>query len=293
MSYWTPGAAHRPVCNYTNRARPRTDGVVLHVTAAPGATSQFGWFNNRNSGVSAHFHVAADGRLEQYIDADLIAWAQRGGDQRLLSIETQGGANGRWTPEQASTLARLIRDLAEHYDFPISLMGSSRTSERGIGYHALGVPATRSQLNAGISQTGGELWSSAVGKVCPGPERIAQIPEIIAAAAGCTQQPLKAAQIQGTENEMTPEQAQQLAEAHWLIGNSLAPAAGRTEQRTEEIINTTRAMSAQIAALSASVKALSEAKGLDSAQVAKSIDAAVSEALKDLKVTLTTTPEGE
>lgn len=291
MSYWTPWANHRPVCNYTNQTRSRTDGVVLHVTAAPHAASQFGWFNTPQSGVSAHYHVAADGMLEQYVDADLTAWAQCAGDARLISIETQGGASGRWTAPQAATLARLISELAAHYNFPISAMNSSKTDERGIGYHALGVAATRAQRRAGISQTGGELWSRAVGKVCPGAERITQLPEIIAALRGCSPRSPQAAQLEGMENDMTSEQAQQLADINWLVGNSLAPAAGRTEQRTEEIVNSTRAMSAQLTALAASVKALSEAQGLDPSQVAKSIDAAVANALSDLKVTLTTADE--
>ena len=78
-------------------------------------------------------------------------------------------------------------------------MGSSR-GERGVGYHLLGVPATAAQKAAGVSQTGGELWSGAVGKVCPGPDRVKQMGKVVALAGG-----------REGEDELTPEQARQLS----------------------------------------------------------------------------------
>lgn len=181
---WLDYAIKRPVRNYTNARRSRTDGVVLHVTAAPNARSQYSWFNNPSSLASSHFHVDYDGVIEQYIDTDLISWAQRAGDQRLLSIETQGDGSGQWTEKQLVSLARLLVDLSRMYGFPLRLMGSSAARERGVGYHAQGVPGSLVQKLRGVSQTGGELWSKATGKICPGPDRIKQIPALIARAAG-------------------------------------------------------------------------------------------------------------
>lgn len=183
---WLAYAVKRPVRNFTNSRRARTDGVVLHVSAGPNASSLFGWFNNPKSSASSHFHVAYDGTIEQYVDTDLTAWAQVRGDSHLLSIETQGAATGEWTEAQLASLARLLKDLSAMYGFPLSLMGSSRRGERGVGYHLQGVPANKSQKARGVSQTGGELWSGAVGKVCPGPDRVRQIPALIARAAGGT-----------------------------------------------------------------------------------------------------------
>ena len=51
------------------------------------------------------------------------------------------------------------------------------------------------------------------------------------------------------------------------------------------------ALQSQVAAQGAAIKALAAAKGADGAEVARSIDAAVKEALKDLEVTLATKKE--
>src|SRR5439155_775966 len=68
-------------------------------------------------------------------------------------------------------------------------MPDSKPASRGIGTHRLGI-----QHSLGIDRvpgwlvTGGERWSSAIGKECPGDARVAQLPSIIAAAAGGIQE---------------------------------------------------------------------------------------------------------
>ena len=184
--------------NFTARARRRTDGIVLHVAVSE-AASLHGWFSNPKAYASSHLYVRRDGTVEQYIDLDQISWAQKDGDARCLSVETQGGALGEWTDAQVKSLARIVRETSAHYGFPLRVMGSSR-GERGVGYHLLGVPATAAQKAAGVSQTGGELWSGAVGKVCPGPDRVKQMGKVVALAGG-----------REGEEELTPEQAKQLS----------------------------------------------------------------------------------
>ena len=184
--------------NFTARARRRTDGIVLHVAVSE-AASLHGWFSNPKAYASSHLYVRRDGTVEQYIDLDQISWAQKNGDARCLSVETQGGALGEWTDAQVKSLARIVRETSAHYGFPLRVMGSSR-GERGVGYHLLGVPATAAQKAAGVSQTGGELWSGAVGKVCPGPDRVKQMGKVVALAGG-----------REGEEELTPEQAKQLS----------------------------------------------------------------------------------
>lgn len=199
MVYRLDWALWRPLSrNFTARARRRTDGVVLHVAVSE-AASLHGWFSNPKAYASSHLYVRRDGTVEQYIDLDQIAWAQKDGDLRCLSVETQGGAAGEWTDAQLRSLARIVRETSAHYGFPLRVMGSSR-GERGVGYHLLGVPATKAQKAAGVSQTGGELWSGAVGKVCPGPDRVKQVGRIVALAGG-----------REGEEELTPEQAKQLS----------------------------------------------------------------------------------
>lgn len=201
MSYWLAWAVHKPLSrNFTRSPRRRTDGIILHVAASE-AASLHGWFSNPKASASSHLYVRYDGTVEQYIDLDHISWASARGDNRCISVETQGQASGKWTKEQVHALARIIRETSAHYKYPLRMMGSSAASERGVGWHVLGVPASRSQKKAGVSQTGGELWSSAPGKVCPGPERVPQIREIVELARG---------ELQKGEDELNSEQDRKL-----------------------------------------------------------------------------------
>lgn len=174
-----PGALWRPISrNYTPRKRRVTRGIILHVAASE-ATSLYGWFNDPRARASSHLYILRNGAMEQLVDLDYIAWGNGAANSETIIVETQGGAKGPWTPAQVETIIRVIVFTRQHFGYPLQVMRSSRASERGVGWHALGVPATRAQLTRGVSQTGGQLWSRAVGKVCPGPERIAQIPGIV------------------------------------------------------------------------------------------------------------------
>lgn len=249
MVYRLDWALWRPLKrNFTARARRRTDGVILHVAVSE-AASLHGWFSDPKAYASSHLYVRRDGTVEQYIDLDQISWASKDGDARCVSVETQGGALGEWTDAQLRSLARIVRETSKHYGYPLRVMGSSR-GERGVGYHLLGVPATAAQKAAGVSQTGGELWSGAVGKVCPGPDRVKQMGKVVALAGG-----------REGEDELTAEQAKQLStlaeqvaflvdavgklrawadlEA-WSLNNSELPTLGGLEKaraRTEEALD--------------------------------------------------------
>lgn len=191
--YWMPGVVEKPLTrNYTNRERNVTNAIVLHVAASE-AASLHGWFSNPRAQASSHFYVRRDGTIEQYIPINLISWAGVQSDARAISVETQGMGHGAWTPEQVAALQRIIRFCQSVYPgIPSRVMRSSKSSETGIGYHALGVPATRAQKLRRVSQTGGELWSGAVGKVCPGPDRIKQIPGLVAGTPTPTPAPTPA-----------------------------------------------------------------------------------------------------
>lgn len=181
---WLSWCIKKPLSrNYTNTNKSNWDGVVLHVAASE-AASLYGWFNSAAAAASSHFYVRRDGTVEQYVSIRDLSWASGAGSNRLLGIETQGMGTGSWTDKQVASLVRLIKELSKEFGFPIRQMASSAKSERGIGYHAQGVPASYSQKARGVSQTGGELWSSSVGKVCPGADRIKQIPSIVKQAAG-------------------------------------------------------------------------------------------------------------
>lgn len=183
-----PGATWRPIPrNYTPRARATTRGVILHTTASATATSMHSWFSNPRALASSHFHVDSAGRVEQYVDADQIAWTTGSANGSTVGIETQGDGTTPWTPAQVAALVNLLAWLCRTYDIPARAMTSSLPTERGIGWHRLGIdgnfPALPSVL-AGRNQRGrGDLWSSARGKVCPGDARIHQIAGIVADVA--------------------------------------------------------------------------------------------------------------
>ena len=185
-----PGSVYkRPPGMTVGAKRKKTDAAILHIDAG-GVRDLYGWWNNPDSGANgSHFQVAYDGTVVQYADTDFIVYTSGSGSQRSVGIETQGKAAGEWTPAQRTAIVNLLAWLCKIYNLPVRQMTSSKKSERGIGYHLLGVPANAAQKAAKVSQTGGELWSSSVGKVCPGPDRVKQIPSIVNQVATGTPNP--------------------------------------------------------------------------------------------------------
>lgn len=179
MPIYPKAVYKRPPGMTVGAKRKKTDAAILHVDAG-GVRDLYGWWNNPDSKSNgSHFQVAYDGTVFQYADTDLLVYTSGSGSQRSVGIETQGKAAGPWTPEQLKAIDELLDWLCRIYDLPRRLMTSSKASERGIGYHLLGVPGNPAQKATGVSQTGGQLWSSSVGKVCPGPDRVKQMPGII------------------------------------------------------------------------------------------------------------------
>ena len=80
------------------------------------------------------------------------------------------------------------------------LAQDSRPGTRGVGYHRLGCDPYR--------VTGGELWSSSYGKVCPGDARIAQLPGLIDRARRI---------VDGQEEDPMAEYADQLDRIEQLL----------------------------------------------------------------------------
>jgi hypothetical protein len=172
-----PGAVWKPVKNggAGRPARRKGRGVCLHVAVSE-SSSLAGYFATADA--DSHFYVTKAGVIEQYVDADVIAWANTNGNATLLSVETQGGVTNAelepWTPEQIEALARICAWAHNAEGVPLSAMPDSLAASRGIGYHRLGIDPWR--------VAGGESWSSARGKICPGAAKVAQIPQIIARA---------------------------------------------------------------------------------------------------------------
>jgi hypothetical protein len=168
--------------------------LSAYLTMVGSLSGTHGMFmQNGYGGTESHFGVGHDGRVYQWQDLDYAADANYRGSRRVISIETADygeGPFGRWdtgnsslvptwTPQQIEACAQIIAWCCRHYNIPCELIPDSRPGRRGIGYHRQGVP---NKKGATVSQTGGELWSTSVGKACPGNKRIAQIPQIIARA---------------------------------------------------------------------------------------------------------------
>ena len=183
-----PGALYRPVA----WAESRDDStpanmVVLHVTDSF-ADSQYGYFNTSRKACS-NFHIALDGEVEQYINTSFISASEFEASNDAISVETAGRGDGVWTPEQVVALTNLLRWIHVMHGIPLRLKESSRPDEAGIGWHRLGINGNfplNPPILRGMNQRPGlgeESWSTAFGKVCPGDDRILQIPELVEAAA--------------------------------------------------------------------------------------------------------------
>lgn len=147
----------------------------------------------QSGGNAAHFTTGANGKIVQARDTRYRSAANLNGNWHVIAIENEdhGPAYGAWsgsnvprfTAAQAEAIAKILVWAHRTHNIPLTLVPDSKVGRRGIAYHRQGCDPYR--------VTGGELWSSAYGKVCPGDKRIAQlineiIPRARALAAGTT-----------------------------------------------------------------------------------------------------------
>lgn len=178
----------RPLGPQTEPRMTEHDVICLHTMAGSLAGTDAMFRQNGYGGTESHFGVGGRGLIYQWQDTAYQADANLQGNPRVLSVETADWGEepfGRWdtsnaalipawTAEQVGALAVITAQLAEYYLIPLQLIPDSAPGRRGVGYHRLGCDPYR--------VPGGERWSAAAGKVCPGDRRIAQVPEVIARA---------------------------------------------------------------------------------------------------------------
>ena len=165
----------------------RYDLILLHTMVGSLWGTDRYFRANGYRGAESHWGVGHDAETLQWQDTRFRAEANGAANDRALSIETadygpgfdkwnlnDGSQVPAWTPAQVERLADLIAWCCAEHDIPCELIPDSRPHRRGIGYHRQGCDPWRVD--------GGEKWSSAYGKVCPGARRIAQIPDIVARA---------------------------------------------------------------------------------------------------------------
>lgn len=192
-----PGAIYRPLAaKETQPAMKRHDVVCLHTMVGSLASTDAMFHEGGYTGTESHFGVGGiwgadaakgyDGKVFQWQDTAFTADANYQGNPRVLSIETADNAPQLardvrpWTAKQLEAIVQLVAWLCRTHSIPAVLIHDSKPTSRGIGYHALGVEHSLGIDKApGFLITGGERWSTSVGKECPGAQRIAQVKTII------------------------------------------------------------------------------------------------------------------
>ena len=142
---------------------------------------------------AAHFSVKADGTIMQSRDTRYQSAANLDGNPRVIAIENEDhgprfGGTPRlpaWvplTPEQVDANARILAWAHQEHGIPLKLCPNSRANSRGLGYHRQGIDGNFAGYRFPGRVSGGERWTEHFGKVCPTDARIAQLPDILAAA---------------------------------------------------------------------------------------------------------------
>lgn len=186
-----PGAVWKPLPRPSKLKLVRCDLVIIHTMVGSLAGTD-GYFRGLTSGVNSTFGTGGDGTIWQWLDTDTRSGASGAANPYSWSIENadmgpgfapwntkDGAAVPALTPQQVEANARICAFAHTEEGVPLERVRDSKAGRRGIAYHLLGVPKTR---GATVSQTGGQLWSTAAGKVCPAPRRVAQVDAIIARA---------------------------------------------------------------------------------------------------------------
>jgi hypothetical protein len=160
-----PFAVWRPLPEQgRQRATEEKRLAILH-SADGAALSLYGFFLN-STDLESHFMVGTNGVIEQYLDTDQRADANRFANDEAISIET--GDNGdpdnqRWNPVQEAAIVRLLDWICDTH--PLIIRDTATGVDgRGIGYHTqFGAPSR---------------WTP-IAKSCPGRVRKTQVPGII------------------------------------------------------------------------------------------------------------------
>lgn len=176
MALWSE-ATFRPISANFNQGRISASlrGLILHITdgKSPGPGEPripptlgglWSTFDNPEHKASAHFGVAKDGEVWQFIDTANRAWSVDGDDPidgHWASIENIAVPGDELTAQQVDVIVRLLKWLNAQHGVPLTVAHTK--GSRGLGYHAM----------FGKGHPG-----------CPGSPVIDQIPDIVALAKG-------------------------------------------------------------------------------------------------------------
>jgi hypothetical protein len=211
---------------------------------------------------AAHFSTRADGHIYQSRDTAYRSAANYNGNHRVIAIENDdhGPEFGTWnvndghsvpafTAAQIEAIARICAWAYHAHGIPLVACPDSRPGSRGIAFHRQGINGNWAGYAYGGRVSGGEVWTKADGKVCPGDRRIAQIPQIIARAR-------QLAGLDPSEDEM-PLTAQD-TNAVWMFPCTGVGPDGKAQ--THPAIAWITAMAYRVAALTDAVAAIQAAQ---------------------------------
>jgi hypothetical protein len=156
-----PKAVKRLIPPGSNDPRIKPRVAILHVDAGNNRDLH-DYFAYRSGGIESHFQIALDGTVFQYRDTEWEADANHKANPFAVSIETQGLAEGEWTPAQLVAIRDLLRWLRKVHKIP--LRKCPKWDGKGVGYHIqFGAPGA---------------WTPSA-KSCPGPQRIQQFDHVL------------------------------------------------------------------------------------------------------------------
>lgn len=168
-----------PASNFATGGTPKI-GEVTHVIVGSGS-SALGEFRSAGAELSAHFIVCGpndgwpDGTILQVLDTDLCAYAQEAGNYVptcYIATEYAGDVTFAMSDAQMAAGAKIKAWAAQTHGFPLT------------GPVAHGQPGCTTHCNPDGSPD--PNWGN---HPCPGPIRLAQIPQMIAMAKGQTPAP--------------------------------------------------------------------------------------------------------
>lgn len=108
--------------------------IVVHVMQGS-ESGTCGWFNNPNAQVSAHFGVAKDGTVQQYVDTDEMAWAEGQWNGIGVSIEHEGYSGQHLTKAQKKADKALFAWLKKVYAIDLTLTFNPHNARGGVIPH--------------------------------------------------------------------------------------------------------------------------------------------------------------
>lgn len=184
---------YKPLGPVTQPRMHRYDLVMMHTMVGTLTSTDRLFRRGGYVGPESHFGIGGpwgdsrEGEVLQWLDTMYQSDAQMDGNRRTISIETADNFPQDasdilpWTPAQLKSIVEVTAWACRTHDIPAVLVPDSRAGRRGIAYHRLGSEHSRGVGTVpGFLVQGGERWSSARGKECPGPARISQMPEIVA-----------------------------------------------------------------------------------------------------------------